>query len=153
MSERVPVGTHVLYNGVPHVVRGYDDPAEHPDERVREVAAEEYEDGTGYFLWPADVPYKLGNRDRATSWVRRKSFEVTEPGEKVSPDTSGGPAEREVRVTVFAPAHLTLTEIAEMFWDKLDRPDSVLTVDAVAVTSSPLGDPAGLLIRTRKDRA
>lgn len=31
--------------------------------------------------------------------------------------------EREIRVTVHAPDHLSLTEIAEMFWDKLDHPD------------------------------
>lgn len=89
-NERVPIGTQVLYHGVPHVVRGYDDPAEHPNPRVREVAAEEYEDGTGYYLWPADVPYKFGNRGKATSWVRRKAFEMIEPDGKVSPDTSGG---------------------------------------------------------------
>jgi hypothetical protein len=45
-------------------------------------------------------------------------------------------AEREVRVTVNAPDHLSLTEIAEMFWDKLDRPDSVFTVDAIAVSTT-----------------
>jgi hypothetical protein len=45
-------------------------------------------------------------------------------------------AEREVRVTVHAPAHLTLTEIAEMIWDKLDHPDSVLTVCAIAVSTA-----------------
>ena len=45
-------------------------------------------------------------------------------------------AEREVCVTVNAPDHLSLTEIAEMFWDKLDRPDSVFTVDAIAVSAT-----------------
>lgn len=44
--------------------------------------------------------------------------------------------EREVRVLVHAPAHLTLTEIAEMFWDKLDRPDSVLAIDQVVVSTT-----------------
>jgi hypothetical protein len=46
-------------------------------------------------------------------------------------------AEREVRVTVHAPAHLSLTEIAEMFWDKLSNPDSVFTVCAIAVSDAP----------------
>ena len=45
-------------------------------------------------------------------------------------------AEREVRVTVHAPAHLSLTEIAEMFWDKLGHPDSVFTVCAIAVSNA-----------------
>lgn len=45
-------------------------------------------------------------------------------------------AEREVRVTVHAPPHLSLTEIAEMFWDKLDRPDSVFSVCAIAVSNN-----------------
>ena len=44
--------------------------------------------------------------------------------------------EREVRVTVSAPGHLSLTEIAEMFWDKLDRPDSVFTVESIAVSTN-----------------
>jgi len=46
-------------------------------------------------------------------------------------------AERAVRITVHAPAHLTLTEIAEMFWDKLDDPDSVFTVCAISVSTTP----------------
>ena len=49
---------------------------------------------------------------------------------------SGQKAEREIRVTVHAPGHLTLTEIAEMVWDKLDRPDSVFEVRAIAVSSA-----------------
>lgn len=44
--------------------------------------------------------------------------------------------EREVRVTVRAPDHLSLTEIAEMFWDKLGRPDSVFTVESIAVSTN-----------------
>lgn len=44
--------------------------------------------------------------------------------------------EREVRVTVHAPEHLTLSEIAEMFWDKLDTSDSVFEVCAIAVSSA-----------------
>ena len=52
--------------------------------------------------------------------------------------------EREVRVLLHAPAHLSLTEIAEMFWDKLDRPDSVLTVDTVSVaTTIPVQEVPG----------
>jgi hypothetical protein len=43
--------------------------------------------------------------------------------------------EREVRVIVRAPDHLTLTEISEMFWDKLDRPDSVLSIESIAVST------------------
>jgi hypothetical protein len=46
-------------------------------------------------------------------------------------------SEREVRVTVHAPSHLTLTEIAEMFWDKLDRSDSVFSICAIAVSTTP----------------
>jgi hypothetical protein len=45
-------------------------------------------------------------------------------------------AVREVCVTVYAPDHLSLTEIAEMFWDKLKHPDSVFTVDAIAVSTT-----------------
>lgn len=37
---------------------------------------------------------------------------------------------------IYAPSHLSLTEIAEMFWDKLDRPDSVFTVDVIAVSAT-----------------
>ena len=43
---------------------------------------------------------------------------------------------REVQVIVLAPEHLTLTEIAEMFWDKLDRPDSVFTIDTISVSTT-----------------
>ena len=43
----------------------------------------------------------------------------------------------EVRVNILAPGHLSLTEIAEMFWDKLDRPDSVFTVATVLVSTLP----------------
>lgn len=61
--------------------------------------------------------------------------------------------EREVRVTMHAPEHLSLTEIAEMFWDKLDRPDSVFEVCAIAVGSAtsciPLPDDA---VITGKDK-
>ena len=60
--------------------------------------------------------------------------------------------EREVRVTVHAPGHLTLTEIAEMFWDKLDRPDSVFEVCAIAVASEtsciPMAEDA---VRTARE--
>jgi hypothetical protein len=45
--------------------------------------------------------------------------------------------EREVRVIVHAPENLSLSEIAEMFWDKLDKPDSVFEVCAIAVSSAP----------------
>jgi hypothetical protein len=45
-------------------------------------------------------------------------------------------AEREVRVTIHAPPHLSLTEIAEMFWDKLGRPDSVFSICAIAVSNN-----------------
>lgn len=45
--------------------------------------------------------------------------------------------EREVRVMIHAPEHLSLTEIAEMFWDKLDRPGSVLTIDTISVSTTP----------------
>jgi hypothetical protein len=45
-------------------------------------------------------------------------------------------SEREVRVMIEAPDHLTLTEIAEMFWDKLDQPGSVFTIDAIAVSTT-----------------
>lgn len=72
----VAVGTRVLYHGRVHVVRGHDDPAQHPDKRVREVAAENYPDGTGYELWPEDVSFKFGNRHLATYFVRRTSFTV-----------------------------------------------------------------------------
>ena len=44
---------------------------------------------------------------------------------------------REVRVNILAPGHLSLTEIAEMFWDKLDCPDSVFTVESVSVSTLP----------------
>lgn len=44
-------------------------------------------------------------------------------------------SEREVRVVILAPGHLSLTEIAEMFWDKLDHPGSVFTVDSIAVST------------------
>jgi hypothetical protein len=37
---------------------------------------------------------------------------------------------------VRAPGHLSLTEIAEMFWDKLDHPDSVFTIESIAVSAT-----------------
>jgi hypothetical protein len=41
---------------------------------------------------------------------------------------------------IHAPEHLSLTEIAEMLWDKLDRPDSVITIDAISVSTTPPED-------------
>jgi hypothetical protein len=46
-----------------------------------------------------------------------------------------GKREREARILLHAPEHLTLTEIAEMLWDKLDRPHSVLAIDSVSVST------------------
>lgn len=61
--------------------------------------------------------------------------------------------EREVRVIVLAPEHLSLTEIAEMFWDKLDRPDSVLAIDAISVsTIGSFGKPGGASTMTPEDK-
>ncbi len=55
-----------------------------------------------------------------------------------SPETR---PEREVTVMIYAPEHLSLTEIAEMFWDKLEHPDSVFTVDTISVSTTPPGNP------------
>jgi hypothetical protein len=76
VSEPVPVGTRVRYDGGEWIVRGHLDP------RVSDLEhlAAEYPDGTGYELWPAGVLYKFGNRCYSRIFVRRASFEVI-PGE------------------------------------------------------------------------
>ncbi len=85
MTACIPLGTHVRYHGAEYVIRNYNDPAEHRDARIRgnpELIAAEYPDGTGYELWPAGISYKFGNRDYATCWVRRRSFEILENQEQ-----------------------------------------------------------------------
>lgn len=76
----VPVGTRVLYHGRAAVIRAHNNPEQRQD-LPADVIAREYPDGTGYELWPEEVPFKFGNRDLATYYVRRKSFTVITEGE------------------------------------------------------------------------
>jgi hypothetical protein len=77
----------VRYRGEDHIVRGLENPARHPHQRVRELPAlwEAYPDGHAYELWPAVVPYLPANDHMATTWVRRGSFETE--AERVSRET------------------------------------------------------------------
>ena len=88
MTEKVPAGTRVLYHGQVHVVRGYNDLSLRTD-LPPEAVTEGYPDGTAYELWPEDVPFKFGNREQATYFVRRTSFEPVEDDYEECPDCKG----------------------------------------------------------------
>ena len=74
----VEIGTRVLYHDRVHVVRGHGTLADHPYPKLFGPGdwEQDFPDGVGYELWPEDVPFKFGNRDKATYFVRRTSFTV-----------------------------------------------------------------------------